>query len=72
MNTYWNMYQLFNYMQTWSAVKKFNIEKKFRPVELSKRRYYKSMVGNIQRKISNMGNKSSSWHHTIRTNGIHR
>jgi hypothetical protein len=34
MNTYWKMYQLFNYMQTWSAVQKFNIEKKFRPVEL--------------------------------------
>lgn len=30
------------------------------------------MGGNIQRKISNVGNKSSSWHHTIRTNGIHQ
>jgi hypothetical protein len=50
MNTYWNIYQLFNYMQTWSAVQKFNIEKKFRPVELSKRRYYKSMGGEYPKK----------------------
>ena len=34
MNTYWNMCQLFNYMQTWSAVKKYNIEKKSDPLNL--------------------------------------
>jgi hypothetical protein len=34
MNTYWNMYQLFNYTQTWSPVKKFNIEKKSDPLNL--------------------------------------
>lgn len=34
MNTYWNMYQLFNYMQTWSAVKKYIIEKKSDPLNL--------------------------------------
>ncbi len=34
MNTYWNMYQLFNYMQTWSAVKKYNIGKKSDPLYL--------------------------------------
>ena len=38
-------------MQTWSAVQKFNIEKKFRPVELSKRRYYKSMGGISKEKL---------------------
>lgn len=34
MNTYWNMYQLFNYMHTWSAVKKYGIEKNFDPLDL--------------------------------------
>jgi len=34
MKTNWNMYQLFNYMQTWSAVKKYQIERKSDPLDL--------------------------------------
>ena len=34
MTTYWNMYQLFNYMQTWSAVKKYGIENNSDPLDL--------------------------------------
>jgi hypothetical protein len=34
MKIYWNMYQLFNYMQTWSAVKKYQLEKKSNPLDL--------------------------------------
>jgi ubiquinone/menaquinone biosynthesis C-methylase UbiE len=34
MNTKWNMYQLFNYMKTWSAVKKYHMEKKSDPLDL--------------------------------------
>ena len=34
MNTKWNIYQLFNYMKTWSAVKKYHTEKKSDPLDL--------------------------------------
>ncbi len=34
MNTYWNIYQLFNYIQTWSAVKNYHMKKKSDPLDL--------------------------------------
>ena len=34
MNTYWNMHQLSNHMQTWSAVKKYGIGKNTDPLDL--------------------------------------
>lgn len=34
METSWNLYQLLNYMETWSAVKKYRQEKKSDPLDL--------------------------------------
>lgn len=34
METSWNLYQLMNYMETWSAVKKYQLEKKSDPLDL--------------------------------------
>lgn len=34
METNWNLYQLMNYMETWSAVKKYQVEKKSDPLDL--------------------------------------
>lgn len=34
MNVYWSLDDLISYMQTWSAVKRFNNEKKFNPLNL--------------------------------------
>ena len=34
MNTKWNIYQLFKYMKTWSAVKKYDTEKRSDPLDL--------------------------------------
>jgi ubiquinone/menaquinone biosynthesis C-methylase UbiE len=34
MNAKWNIYELFNYMKTWSAVKKYHMEKESDPLDL--------------------------------------
>jgi SAM-dependent methyltransferase len=34
MNIKWNLYQMFNYMKTWSAVKKYHTEKRSDPLNL--------------------------------------
>jgi ubiquinone/menaquinone biosynthesis C-methylase UbiE len=34
IETRWNLYQLVNYMETWSSVKKYQLEKKSNPLEL--------------------------------------
>lgn len=34
MEVRWNLYQLFNYLHTWSAVKKYTVEKKSDPIDM--------------------------------------